>query len=59
MAAGYVRNKTLVDLSQTPQEIKEGIIHNYEAQQGKDKSQLLNYFIKYRMKNMMEVLEDF
>lgn len=59
MAAGYVRNKTLVDLSQTPKEIKEGIIHNYEAQQGKDKSQLLNYFIKYRMKNMMEVLEDF
>jgi len=59
MAAGYIRNKQLVDLSMTPQDIKDAIINSYEKQQGQDKSQLLNYFIKYRMKNMMEVIGDF
>ena len=59
MAAGYVRNKQLVDLSMTPQDIKDDIIKSYESQQGKDKSQLLNYFMKFRMKNMIDVLGDF
>ena len=59
MAARYNRNKQLVDLSMTPTEIKEGIIESYEKQLNKDRSQLLNYFIKYRLKNMMDVLEDF
>lgn len=59
MAAGYVRNKQLVDLSMTPPEIKESIISSYERQLNKDKSQLLNYFMQYRLKNMMDVLEDF
>ena len=59
MASGYVRNKQLVDLSMTPQEIKDAVVTSYESQLNKDKSQLLNYFIKYRLKNMIEVLEDF
>lgn len=59
MASGYVRNKQLVDLSMTPQEIKDAVVTSYESQLNKDKSQLLNYFIKYRLKNMMDVLEDF
>lgn len=59
MAAGYVRNKQLVDLSMTPQEIQDDIVASYKAQQGKDKSQLLNYFIKYKLKGMIDVAEDF
>lgn len=59
MAAGYVRNKQLVDLSMTPQDIKDEIVKSYESQHAKNKSQLLNYFIKFRMKNMIDVLEDF
>lgn len=59
MAPNYNRNSELVDLAKTPTEIKESIINSYEKQQGQDKSQLLNYFIKYRMKNMIDVLEDF
>lgn len=59
MASGYVRNKQLVDLSMTPQEIKDAVVTSYKSQLNKDKSQLLNYFIKYRLKNMMDVLEDF
>jgi 5'-3' exonuclease len=59
MASGYVRNKQLVDLSMTPQEIKDDVISSYEKQKGKSRAQLLNYFIKYRLKNMIEVAEDF
>lgn len=59
MAHGYNRNRMLVDLSQTPQEIKDAIINSWIQQQGGDRSQLLNYFIKNKMKNMMEVLGDF
>jgi len=59
MASGYVRNKQLVDLSMTPQEIKDAVIDSYEKQKGKSRAHLLNYFVKYRLKNMMEVAEDF
>ena len=59
MAHGYNRNRMLVDLTQTPQEIKDAIINSYIQQQGGDRSQLLNYFIKNKMKNMMDVLGDF
>jgi hypothetical protein len=46
-------------LSKTPQEIKDNIINSYEAQQGGDRSQLLNYFIKNKMRGMMDVVTDF
>jgi hypothetical protein len=59
MASGYIRNKQLVDLSMTPQEIKDAVIDSYEKQKGKSRAQLLNYFVKYRLKNMIEVAEDF
>ncbi len=59
MAAGYVRNKQLVELSMTPQEIKDAVIDSYEKQKGKSRAHLLNYFVKYRLRNMMEVAEDF
>jgi hypothetical protein len=59
MASGYNRNKQLVDLSMTPQEIKDSVISSYEKQKGKSRAQLLNYFVKYRLRNMMEVAEDF
>jgi len=59
LAAGYIRNKQLVDLSMTPQEIKDDIISSYEKQKDKSRVHLLNYFVKYRLRNMMEVAEDF
>jgi hypothetical protein len=59
MASGYVRNRQLVDLALTPEEIKEDVINEYKRQQGKSRQHLLNYFVKFRLKNMMEVLDDF
>ena len=59
MSHGYNRNQMLVDLTKTPEGIKDAIISSYEAQKGGDRSQLLNYFIKHKMKNMLEVVGDF
>lgn len=59
MSHGYNRNRMLVDLSQTPQEIKDDIVMTYNAQKNGDRSQLLNYFIKNKMKHMMDVMTDF
>ncbi len=55
----YNRNKQLVDFTQIPETIKNSIINNFESQPKKDRSQLLNYFVENKMKNMLELLEEF
>ena len=59
MASGYVRNSQLVDLTKTPQDIKDAIINSYSSQTNKDKSHLLDYFIKNKMKHMIDVIDEF
>lgn len=59
MWRNYQRNRELVDLSRIPDEIKENIIDCYEKQKGRDRSGLLNYFIANRMKQMIEVVDEF
>jgi hypothetical protein len=49
----------MVDLEMIPSEVQEAIINNFVTQPVKDKSQLLNYFIEHKMKQMMEHLEEF
>jgi hypothetical protein len=56
--ANFIRNSTLIDLSFTPQEIKEKIINSYEETKPA-KGKLLNYFIEFKLKNLIEVIEDF
>lgn len=55
----YMRNKALIDLSEVPASIKEAILKEYEAENPKDRSQLLNYFIKNKLRNLMESLQEF
>ena len=54
----FGRNQTLIDLSFIPQEIKEKIINTYEETKPA-KGKLLNYFIEFKLKNLIEVIEDF
>jgi cytoplasmic iron level regulating protein YaaA (DUF328/UPF0246 family) len=56
--ANFVRNATLIDLSFIPAEIKEKIINTYEETKPA-KGKLLNYFIEHKLKNLMEVIEEF
>jgi 5'-3' exonuclease len=55
---GFSRNETLIDLRFIPVEIKEKIINTYEETKPA-KGKLLNYFIEHKLKNLMEVIEEF
>jgi hypothetical protein len=56
--ANFIRNSTLIDLSFIPTEIREKIINTYEETKPA-KGKLLNYFIEHKLKNLMEVIEEF
>jgi len=55
----FGRNQTLIDLSFIPQEIKEKIINTYDETVPAKRNKLLNYFIEHKLKNLMEVIEEF
>ena len=59
MLRNYHRNKTLVDLRETPESIRINIVNQYDNQEAGDRSQLLNYFVDKRLKNLMEVIDEF
>lgn len=55
----YTRNKTLIDLSEIPENIKFNIMEQYNVIHDKDKSGLLDYFSKNRLKQLVEQINDF
>jgi hypothetical protein len=57
--ANFVRNATLIDLSFIPKEIKEKIINTYDETKPASRQKLLNYFIEHKLKNLMDVIEEF
>jgi len=59
MLRGFRRNQQLVDLSNTPQELRNDIMNKYVEESNKDRSKLFNYFIEYRLKNLMEYIDEF
>ena len=59
MLRNYHRNKTMVDLRETPNSIRINIVNQYDNQESGDRSQLLNYFVDKRLKNLMEVIDEF
>jgi len=56
---GFSRNQTLIDLSFTPVAIKDKIINNYIEAKPVARSKILNYFIANKLKNLIEVIEEF
>jgi hypothetical protein len=55
----FKRNMHLINLSFTPWEIKEKILAQYEEQDERDRSKMMNYFITNRLKNLMESIGEF
>lgn len=55
----FHRNKALIDLKDIPEDIKQQVVDKYEYDDGKDRSQLLNYFIKNKLRNLMENISEF
>ena len=56
---GWSRNATLIDLTNIPGEIKDKIINTYDTVPVAPRSKLLNYFIEKKLKNLMDVIEEF
>jgi hypothetical protein len=54
----YLRNKKLIDLSETPETVKEEIIYNYESQKP-TKQNVLNYLVDKRCRLLIESVGDF
>ena len=56
----FCRNKKLVDLTETPQSIKDEIINTYEAQDPwKNKSKVFPYLVKKRCRLLVENVQEF
>ena len=56
---GFARNQVLIDLTHIPDDIKTKIINTYEETKPAPKGKLLNYFITYKLKNLMDVIGEF
>lgn len=53
------RNRSVIDLSTMPDYIYDGVMKEYEAQGGKTRSKMFDYFIKNRLKNLLSEISDF
>jgi hypothetical protein len=60
MLRNYQRNESLIDLSKVPSEYADKILTAYRTpKEVKGKDKVLNYFIKNRMKQLMEHIQEF
>ena len=55
----FHRNKRLIDLNEIPTDIYNNIVNTYEDQKPAMKMRVLNYLIKKRCNNLIEVVEEF
>lgn len=59
MLRNYQRNQRLIDLTFVPSNIQDKIIQQFKDVKCGNRSGLLNYFIKNRLKNLTESLSEF
>lgn len=55
----YQRNKKLIDLTDIPEDVQQTIINNFNGQAKTPNMKVLNYLIKKRCNNLIEVVEEF
>ena len=55
----YQRNQKLIDLTFVPNKLQEQITSEFDSAKSGDRSKLLNYFIKNRLRNLMDSITDF
>jgi 5'-3' exonuclease len=59
MLRNYKRNELLIDLTQIPESLQKTIIDTYENTTAKTKQVFMNYMIVNRLKNLLEVIDEF
>jgi 5'-3' exonuclease len=55
----FMRNKNLIDLKMIPKEICAKVVESYDAQDNRDRSKLMNYFIAKKLKNLTQHISEF
>ena len=55
----YQRNKKLIDLTEIPEDVVQNIINNFIEQPIAPRMKVLNYLIKKRCNQLIEVVEEF
>lgn len=56
---GFSRNEILIDLRYIPTEIQDKILNTFEETKPASRQKMLNYFITKKLKNLMDVIEEF
>ena len=56
---GYSRNNLLINLDCIPGDVRNRIIEAYDNAKPAPRMKLFNYFVQYKLKNLMDVIEDF
>ena len=59
ISRNYFRNAQLIDLSHTPDTIKENVMVSYNKQTGKNRSKLLGYFTSFKLRELTQHIGDF
>jgi hypothetical protein len=59
MMRNYSRNENLIDLTMIPSTLKVAILDTYDNTKGKSKQEFMNYLMVNRLKNLLEVIDEF
>tara|TARA_B100000949_G_scaffold58963_1_gene52097 strand:- start:5132 stop:5995 length:864 start_codon:yes stop_codon:yes gene_type:complete len=59
MLRNYQRNEMLIDLAHIPLDLQEQIMDKYYEQPENGRSKLFNYFVKHKLKHLMENISEF
>jgi hypothetical protein len=59
MLRNYKRNELLIDLTKIPEPLQKSIIDTYDAAAGHTKQHFMNYMIANKLKNLLEVIDEF
>jgi len=59
MLRNYSRNEMLIDLTKIPDGLVEKILDRYDSVKPKSKNEFMNYMISNRLKNLIEVIDEF
>ena len=55
----YRRNEMLIDLTKIPEWLQTNIVVEYDKQPEVGRTKLFNYFVKHKLKNLMEHINEF
>jgi 5'-3' exonuclease len=57
--ARFVQNRELIDFECIPTKVEQTILQEWDAQEGKTRHQLFNYFVTHKLARLMDSIGDF